>query len=634
MFQDIWAADSGDIVSAIYNRGSIHPPGFPIYYLIGFIFRLIPFGTAAQKIGAMSSLFGVLTLISLFFITKNLAKQLKFKTSGLIDQLVPIVYLGFSYLFLIYSLVPEIYTLSIFIISLNSFFLLRFLNNRQERDHRLFWMTFLIGVLFHYVIMLSLLVYLFFQRHRFNQVINFFKKNKLLLFFYLVLALLPYFFYYLIWNENSLIYWERHNFLGLWRLLTRAQYGFFSTSLGSYQSFFSKFGNLQFYLNSLVNNFTVIGVGLAIIGIIVIIKSYWRQYLPLIFLWLLYGPLLIFYTDVSLYSDFSKGVLERYFLLSFIFMPIFIFVGYQGFFNVVRHLLTRFILKQALAKLIYRGIWLIVLIMIPILFSLKNILFISLLSQNTYFKQHANNYLSQLPKNSLLLMGRDMDLFPVQYYHSVLKVRPDIILVSLSHLYKPNYQRVLKHNYPDLYIPSLNSDKIGHQFIKLNLAKRRIFTNTYIGNPQFRLTGFGLLDEITLQSQNKPTGALPKLNLDFLKKSQSIYPIYFYKELQSFYAKHFYGLALKYKKQNRLTLSLKNAEIGYSINQGHHDLNVLYALSLSRAGQCDQAQTILLKDFSYQKISETALVLSKLMVSCYQNRQGYEYWDQQYRLLQ
>ena len=133
--------------------------------------------------------------------------------------------------------------------------------------------------------------------------------------------------YYFIWDANSLIYWEKHSLFGLWRLITRAQYGFFSTSLGSYQSFLSKFGNLQFYFSSLVSNFTAVGAGLAIIGMFVIIKNYWRYYLSLIFLWLLYGPLLIFYTDVSLYSNFSKGVLERYFLLSFIFVPIFIFLS-------------------------------------------------------------------------------------------------------------------------------------------------------------------------------------------------------------------------------------------------------------------------------------------------------------------
>ena len=42
--------------------GIAHPPGFPLYTMLGKLFTLIPFGDVAYRVNLMSALFAALTL--------------------------------------------------------------------------------------------------------------------------------------------------------------------------------------------------------------------------------------------------------------------------------------------------------------------------------------------------------------------------------------------------------------------------------------------------------------------------------------------------------------------------------------------------------------------------------------------
>jgi len=60
--------DSGEMVAASWNLGLPHPPGYPLFNLLGHVFSWLPVGTAAFRFNLMSSL---TILFSLAFILKT-----------------------------------------------------------------------------------------------------------------------------------------------------------------------------------------------------------------------------------------------------------------------------------------------------------------------------------------------------------------------------------------------------------------------------------------------------------------------------------------------------------------------------------------------------------------------------------
>lgn len=57
--------DSGELTLAAWLPGIAHPPGFPIYILIGYLFSRLPLGSVAQRLNFMSALFAALSVAAL-----------------------------------------------------------------------------------------------------------------------------------------------------------------------------------------------------------------------------------------------------------------------------------------------------------------------------------------------------------------------------------------------------------------------------------------------------------------------------------------------------------------------------------------------------------------------------------------
>ena len=49
--------DSGELISAAYTLGVAHPPGYPLYVLLGWLFSKLPIGNIAYRINRMSAFF-------------------------------------------------------------------------------------------------------------------------------------------------------------------------------------------------------------------------------------------------------------------------------------------------------------------------------------------------------------------------------------------------------------------------------------------------------------------------------------------------------------------------------------------------------------------------------------------------
>jgi len=630
LFPQIWGADSGDLVTAIYTRGSIHPPGYPIYYLLGQVFRFIPWGSPAQKISLISCLFSLGALLVL-------AKLLRYLAIKLVPNLAPrekslillvtLILIGSSYLYLLYSLVPEVFTTSVFLITMNLYFLVHYLIDRKVQDHRWFLFTLFMGLLFQYLILVNAVVYLISLRKEWRSLIGFYRAELGRLVSYLLVALLPYLLFYIVWNDKAIIFWEEKSLLGLWKLVTRAEYGFLSTSVNSYQNFMSKLENLRFYLLLMNQNFTLVGGFLAGLGMYQLFRIKKKIFELILMLYLLYGPLLFLYFDAKIEDNFSKAVLERFALFSFPYVAVFIYFGVLSLCINTPVLLKRLLTSNTLQKFTYRVLIALILVAYPLLLITKNLQFIMVLSRNNYFSVHADNLLENLPKGSIVLLSDDLYLFPSQYQRYVLNQRPDLALIAQSRMRKSGYAKVLKQQFGFLKMPKAKDKSPLSTFLKSNLKERRIFTNLKFESRSFQLDRWGLLYEVRLKSLKSKVNTQPNLRTEFLTIGQYSYPVYFYKSLQDIYSRYFYELGLTQKESGMIKRATNTLRTAYKIRSDDHDQNVLYALLLFRSKQCSRSREVLHLDFLRKPTHETALILSRLEAVCFKNAVAYEYWN-------
>lgn len=74
---DVLPADAGEFQLVAVRLGVAHPPGFPLYTLVGHLFvRLLPWGTPAQRLNWMSGLLAAATLVLVARATRLWARRL------------------------------------------------------------------------------------------------------------------------------------------------------------------------------------------------------------------------------------------------------------------------------------------------------------------------------------------------------------------------------------------------------------------------------------------------------------------------------------------------------------------------------------------------------------------------------
>jgi len=73
--------DSGEMIAASWNLGLPHPPGYPLFDLLGHVFSRLPLGTVAFRFGLMGSLVVLLSIAFLLKTCIELAARLKLKSA-------------------------------------------------------------------------------------------------------------------------------------------------------------------------------------------------------------------------------------------------------------------------------------------------------------------------------------------------------------------------------------------------------------------------------------------------------------------------------------------------------------------------------------------------------------------------
>ncbi|KKQ47655.1 MAG: Transmembrane protein [Candidatus Woesebacteria bacterium GW2011_GWC1_38_13] len=433
-------ADSASLITHAYHLDIAHPPGYPIFVLIGHLFSKIPIGTIAFRLSIMSSLFASLTSLLLY----KLFQKLKLSPAV---SLLSSLFISFTYSVWLYAITPEVFVLNNFLAVLLLYLTLKFKEHQDSgtkgSNIYLYLIAFVSGLGFanHMTIVLVVLpVFYFiykgmsFPRRR--------ESIQTLLEFTLcfIFGLSPYLFVIISSHGNN--YPHYGNIPGLTRFIqyiTRYDYG--GLLSGGVKTVSNPnenyFGMFLHYLKLAINGLTIFSLP----GIFYFIyKKVTRsgsieQIIAVItilggFVFPLFSLAGLVESDLH-----SQGVAERFGLLGFLFLGIAFVLGTSNLAEKFEKSEKKTILK----------IGLLLLISVTVYSNYKKID----KSRFQITKNYALNILNSLDDGDVVFTSDDITASALYYLSEVEKVK-NIRLVSSGFLGNESYQKELKDYWTDL----------------------------------------------------------------------------------------------------------------------------------------------------------------------------------------
>ena len=270
----ITGEDSGEFSVAAYLPGVPHPPGYPLYGLLGHLFSLIPHGEVAWRVGLMSAVFAA---GAVFLLTLTLICLTRNRTASFLAALA----FGCSREFWAQAVIAEVYTLNLFFMAACFLVLLVWTEKRENRLLYLFALLFGLGLTIHNTFMLialpcALYVVLVDWRTRAPGAPFWKPRLRIWLACFLIAAssLLLYAYLPIRSLANPALDWGNpENLTNLYRHVRRVQYDFM---FSQYPRSFDRFlGQLETYGRFWWGEF---GPGLGLLGLAGLFVLLWRRF--------------------------------------------------------------------------------------------------------------------------------------------------------------------------------------------------------------------------------------------------------------------------------------------------------------------------------------------------------------------
>jgi Protein of unknown function (DUF2723) len=392
--------DDGLFILSSYFLGIEHPPGYPLFTLIGHLFTYLPFGSVAYRVHLASALFGALSGGAAWLCARSLI-------AGRVPAYLAAFALGFSPVFWSQAVIAEVYTLNTF------FFLVLMYMGLQSRDGRLLpWIALVFGLSLsnHYPLMLLVapaFVVLLWPLRR--EVLHRFGGLSWLV----VLGLLPY-----AWMVRRSWAAVPISFNGpletlqeIAFFLKRSGYAGIDHSVSA--GWLDRVKFFQFFAGELVVQFALIGTALAAVGVVVQWHTLGRRiaaFLTIAFLTPSVVLLLLLGFD---YDSFRAHLFHVYPLPAYAVGALWMGLGFAW-------------AAQRYARQAWHALagGFVVLVLIFILGARAN------LQPSDWGARYAKAVLNILPKDALVIVLGDPDLAPIAYFHMIENWRPDITLIE------------------------------------------------------------------------------------------------------------------------------------------------------------------------------------------------------------
>jgi len=402
--------DDGLFILSSYFLGVEHPPGYPLFTLIGHLFTYLPFGSVAYRVHLASALFGALSGAAAWLCARALIP-------GRLPAYVAAFGLGLSPVFWSQSIIAEVYTL-------NSFFLLVlvFLGLRvapplapppapAEQGRLLSWMALIFGLSLsnHWPLMLlvapafALLLW---------PVRDELLRRFGILSWLVILGLLPYVWMVMrSWMAIPISFdGPLESIPEIWFFVARKGYAGTDQSVSA--DWLDRIKFFEFLGGQLLVQFAFAGTLVAALGFAVQWRLLGRRvaaFLTVAFLMSSAVLLLLLGFD---YSAMTKHIFHVYPLPAYAVAALWMGLGCAW-------LADRYALRRTHA--LAGGVTLLALILAVGARS-------NLLSSSDWGARYAQTILRTLPKDAVVFAQGDPDLVPMAYFQMIENWRPDITL--------------------------------------------------------------------------------------------------------------------------------------------------------------------------------------------------------------
>jgi hypothetical protein len=471
-------ADSGELALAAYTLGIPHPPGYPLYVLLGKLFTLVPIGDVAYRLNLMSAFFaaGAVALVYLLaYLVVSSTTGPAFGEVSVSPCLAVTGALVFAFCPALWSqaTIAEVYTLNAFLVAgLICLLLLatartdnprglpgevQFTANQAKRRE---WSLILaasgfgLGLAHHPTIVLLLpaaavLLVGSGSRQRWTTYLRMALGCLLGLGLYAYLPLRA--------MADPPINWgDPRSWAGLRWMLLAAPYRHYALSVPAAEGF----GRLVAWTSLVVQNITWPGVFLALVGW----GSLWFRSRRWALFFVTYLALLAAYALTYNTIDWEVLLLPSYIVLAVLLAE-----GGRllvaSFLGRVPGIRRRELLAASLA-----------LLLLP-LYSLASNYKALDLSEDREAYDYAAGALSSLPPDSLVFADGDRHIFALWYYHEVVAPGSSTTLLARGLLQFEWYQEHAKRRHPDLFPQdaSTDPDALVQSIIERSLSTRAVY---------------------------------------------------------------------------------------------------------------------------------------------------------------
>jgi hypothetical protein len=433
--RDIVLGDSPELTGAAATLGVAHPPGYPVWTMVAFLFTLVPIGTLPFRV----SLFSVAAAVACVVVVYLTARRL---TGSLVASAAAALVLAFVPVVWAWSVVPEVFPLADAIAATLVLLLLVW---HQDGDPRVFIAAAFVGGigLSHQqtIVLLGPPILYLMWHHRVR-----FRGGGLLLRSALaaVTGLLPYLYLPIAAARHPLWNWAEisslSDFVGH---VLRVGYG--TGSLISVPQF--QGGSVLDRMLAFASAFTAPEAVLGTIGLAALYRRDRPWFLFTAAAFAVTGPLFIAYTNVNLAYPVLHAVIERFFLLSQVVIAPILAVGIVAIVDVLKvpgmaRVGPAILSAGALAAAV--GVAVV---------HFKEID----QSEDHVARSFGEDILQSTRPGAILLAAGDAVVGPVGYLQTIEGQRPDVTVVQMPLLWGEWYVRQLRREDPKL---TLGFDKL------------------------------------------------------------------------------------------------------------------------------------------------------------------------------
>ena len=582
----IYTRDNPDVVTAALTWGIPHPPGYPLYTILGNIFSKLPIGSLPFRVNLMSALFSALTIYIIYLIIFKLTKKI-------LPALLGATILAFSYNYFLQSLAADFLSLNNLLVSLEILLILIWRETKSFKILYLFSLTAGLAFSHHQIsfLVVPAFLYLIFITDR-KVFLNWKIASKLIGFF--LLGLLPYLYLPIraSMNPQYQMWGEPNTFKGFFEMISRKEYT----------------GNDFLYINLAFiriwdwfkwiswKQFTLIGFLVGCWGIYKIKFQNKSLFIFFCLLMLLAGPAFAFLANVqNTWNEMAS--MERFFIFSFMIFSILIGLGINFIVNQYRKV-SNILIILPLFLLIY-------------IYPQVNL-------RNYYYSYDlGKNIFKSLPEKAVLFAGSDVPLFQLWYLQIVEKQRPDIIILPAGDplagdIPKSMENKIIK-SFPDYQLSVEESSK-KYQVYSTN--RLDLFWQEKIRNliPEGLVYRFS--EDYDWKKSFSPDRAVNNFNqynyqgtYAITKKTDN-----FTREILKLYSTGWFDLGITLHQRNDLEGAAEAYQKSLSIDPENIAAQTNYAGTFLERGQYEEAAELynkILKEFPYSVAAQNGLIKAR-----------------------